>query len=456
MADAVQTLGVAGRPTTPSELLRQISPDQPVLLVGPDAIWESTGVAGCLEAAGWPSVTRVRRRTRVRGSRRSSGCRWCSWRATPRWCGRRSRRSGRSRWPRLSCWPMLRPTDVVALVGAGVDAVVDPATGADEVFARVVALLRRSEHGWGPGVRSLESGGLRVDLWSQECSLDGELLQLSPTEYALLTFLMTHPGQALPTHTIVREVWGWFTSDGKNVLRIFVNRLRRKLHDDFRNPQFIASVRGTGYRFIRNVAEIGDGADPAVERTDVTLLLQSVEQLAVGLLDATTVDAAGAVLLDALDDTGYADGMAVFRLDGNRMQLVGGAQHAAHLDGECRRRRAAEAGVRECAERAHAARWCSSATSGRWPDTSARPRSSSALQGTARACSFPSCAATGFGATSAWCAAHASRSIPRAPRTSAPSARCSCSPLTTWIGNHPSPNVVKTVARVKTRKGSGR
>ena len=140
---------------------------------------------------------------------------------------------------------------------------------------------------------SSQSGGLRVDLWSQECSLDGELLQLSPTEYALLTFLMTHPGQALPTHTIVREVWGWFTSDGKNVLRIFVNRLRRKLHDDFRNPQFIASVRGTGYRFIRNVAEIGDGADPAAERTDVTLLLQSVEQLAVGLLECTSVDAAG-------------------------------------------------------------------------------------------------------------------------------------------------------------------
>jgi len=322
MADAVQALGVAGRPTTPSELLRQISPDQPVLLVGPDAIWESTGVAGCLEAAGWPSVS-------------ASDAERASWLATIQ---------------RVSLvlvagdptvvWPSVEavrpvtmaplvvladpsPTDVVALVGAGVDAVVDPAAGADEVFARVVALLRRSEHGWGPGVRSLESGGLRVDLWSQECSLDGELLQLSPTEYALLTFLMTHPGQALPTHTIVREVWGWFTSDGKNVLRIFVNRLRRKLHDDFRNPQFIASVRGTGYRFIRNVAEIGDGADPAVERTDVTLLLRSIEQLAVGLVDCPTVDTAGAVLLDVLDDTGYADGMAVFRLDGNRMQLVG-------------------------------------------------------------------------------------------------------------------------------------
>ena len=164
---------------------------------------------------------------------------------------------------------------------------------------------------------------------------------------------MTHPGQALPTHTIVREVWGWFTSDGKNVLRIFVNRLRRKLHDDFRNPQFIASVRGTGYRFIRNVAEIGDGADPAVERTDVTLLLQSVEQLAVGLLDATTVDAAGAVLLDALDDTGYADGMAVFRLDGNRMQLVGARNMPPTWMASVEDGVPLEAGVRECAERAH-------------------------------------------------------------------------------------------------------
>ncbi len=322
MADAVQTLGVAGRPTTPSELLRQISPDQPVLLVGPDAIWESTGVAACLEAAGWPSVS-------------ASDAERASWLASiQRVSLVLVAGDATVVWPTVEAVrpvtmaPLVvladaSPTDVVTLVGAGVDAVVDPATGADEVFARVVALLRRSEHGWGPGVRSLESGGLHVDLWSQECSLDGELLQLSPTEYALLTFLMTHPGQALPTHTIVREVWGWFTSDGKNVLRIFVNRLRRKLHDDFRNPQFIASVRGTGYRFIRNVAEIGDGADPSVERTDVTLLLQSVEQLAVGLLGCPTVDAAGAVLLDVLDDTGYADGMAVFRLDGKRMQLVG-------------------------------------------------------------------------------------------------------------------------------------
>jgi DNA-binding response OmpR family regulator len=321
MADAAQTLGVAGRPTTPSELLRQISPDQPVLLVGPSEIWDSTGVAACLDAAGWPSATAFdAERAAWLASIQKVSLVLVAGDSTLVWPTVEAVRP-------VTMAPLVvladvSPTDVVALVGAGVDAVVDPATGADEVFARVVALLRRSEHGWGPGVRYLQSGGLRVDLWSQECSLDGELLQLSPTEYGLLTFFMTHPAQALPTHTIVREVWGWFTSDGKNVLRIFVNRLRRKLHDDFRDPQFIASVRGTGYRFIRNVAGIGDGVDPAAERTDVTLLLQSVEQLAVNLRECASVDAAGDAFLDVLDGTGYADGMALFELDGNRMQLV--------------------------------------------------------------------------------------------------------------------------------------
>jgi DNA-binding response OmpR family regulator len=321
MADKAHAPGVAGRPTTPTELLRQLSPDHPVLLVGPCATWDSTGITACLEAAGWASTT-VEEPDRA------------SWLASIQKVSLVVVAGDAAlMWPTVEAVrpvtmaPLVvladvSPADVVALVGAGVDAVLDPSTEADEVFARVVALLRRSEHGWAPGVRYLVSGRLRVDLSAQECFLDGERLQLSPTEYALLTFLMTHPRQALSTHTIVREVWGWFTSDGKNVLRIFVNRLRKKLGDDFRDPQFIASVRGTGYQFISNVAEMGDAADPLVERTDVAALLQSVERLAVGLHGCTGVDGAAAYFLDVLDDSGYADGMALFRLDGNRMWLI--------------------------------------------------------------------------------------------------------------------------------------
>ena len=145
-----------------------------------------------------------------------------------------------------------------------------------------------------PGVRYLGADGLRIDLWAQECDLHGRPLHLSPTEYALLTFLMTHPQQALPAHTIVRRVWGWLPSDGKNTLRIFVNRLRRKLDDDPREPRYIASVRGTGYRFIGNVSETGDEAETTMERADVALrLLQSIELLATTLAGCDTVEECG-------------------------------------------------------------------------------------------------------------------------------------------------------------------
>ncbi len=345
-------VSVAQRPTTPEELLRPVTPDCPVLLAGPEALWADSGILGWLETAGWSSAVAT-------DPERAS------------WLSSIQKQSlvlvGGSDAEVWSMVEAIRPTTmvplvvlgapkpdaVVTLLGNGVDAVVDPASGLDDVFARVVALLRRSDHGWGPGTRYLHAGALRVDLWSQECFLEDDALQLSPTEYALLTFLMTHPQQALSSSTIVRRVWGWFTADGKNALRIFVNRLRRKLHDDPRAPTYIASVRGTGYRFIRNVTELGDEAEAPASQTDVATLLQSVEDLAVGLHGCADVGTAAELFLDALDATGYADGMAVFRLDSKKMYLVGVPTHGPGVDDERRGWRPPQADVRQRAERAH-------------------------------------------------------------------------------------------------------
>jgi two-component system KDP operon response regulator KdpE len=326
MADTGQ-VSVAQRPTTPDELLRPVTPDRPVLLAGPEALWSDSGILAWLETAGWSAAVAVEPER-------------ASWLASIQ---KQSLVLVGGTDPEV--WSMveaIRPTTmaplvvlgaptpdaVVTLLGQGVDAVVDPASGLDDVFARVVALLRRSDHGWGPGTRYLRAGALRVDLWSQESFLGDEPLQLSPTEYALLTFLMTHPQQALATSTIVRRVWGWYTADGKNALRIFVNRLRRKLHDDPRSPTYIASVRGTGYRFIRNVAELGDEAEAPSSQTDVATLLQSVEDLAVALHGCGDIRTAAELFLDSLDATGYADGMAIFCLDTTMMHLVG-SRHMA-------------------------------------------------------------------------------------------------------------------------------
>jgi DNA-binding response OmpR family regulator len=298
-----------------------------VLLAGPEDLWAESGILAWLEAAGWSSaVAADPERASWLSSIQTQSLVLVGGDDAHVWAMVNAIRP-------VTMAPLVvlgapTPDTVVTLLGNGVDTVVDPASGLDDVFARVVALLRRSDHGWGPGTRYLHAGELRVDLWSQECFLADEPLRLSPTEYALLTFLMTHPQQALSSSTIVRRVWGWFTADGKNALRIFVNRLRRKLHDDPRAPEYIASVRGTGYRFIRNVTELGDAAEGHAEQTDVATLLQSVEDLAIGLHGCADVQTAAGRFLDALDATGYADGMAVFRLDRKKMHLVA-ARHMA-------------------------------------------------------------------------------------------------------------------------------
>ncbi len=311
----------AGRPVTPTELIREVVPDLPVLLAGPAADWDLSGVTAWLEERGW-SWTHAPDAERAR------------WLATIQKVAlvfvtgdEQTVRSIIDATRPVTMAPIVvlaapKPGEVVSLVAIGVDAVVDPAAGCDEVFARVTALLRRSDHGWDPGVRHLRAGGLRVDLWTQECDLDGTTLHFSPTEYALLTFLMTHPLQALPTQTIVRRVWGWFPSDGKNTLRIFINRLRRKLGDDPKQPRYISAIRGVGYKFILGVAALGDDAAVVGERVDVGPLLQSIEGLAVALGHSHDLPEASEQLLEWLEASGYADATALFRVVGEHMELL--------------------------------------------------------------------------------------------------------------------------------------
>lgn len=308
----------------PAALGKDPVPSQPVLLVGPPDGFESAGVSEWLVGHGWASIS----------ASDASRAKWLA-------CIQRISLvivAGDQASVGLFV-EVLRPATtaplvvlasppgqgVVELVSAGVDAVIDPHAGPDEVFARVVALLRRLDQTWEPGVRYLVSGDLEVDLWSQQCERAGRPLHLSPTEYALLTFLMTRPNQALAAQTIVRKVWGWPPTDGRNALRIFVNRLRRKLGDDPHLPRFIESVRGTGYRFVGNVTELGDTPrrqTPVAEGGGAALFLESIEDLAQGLAACESDGDAIGHFLNCLDRTGYAEAMAVFRLDGQLIRLV--------------------------------------------------------------------------------------------------------------------------------------
>jgi len=296
-------------------------PDSPVLLVGAEPWWEANGLSLALEAAGWSWVSAIdTSRARWLASIRRVSLVVVGGDSASRWEVVRDLRS-------VTVAPIVvltdEPIETAALVSAGVDSVLPAADKGDSIFAQLLALLRRSDHRRGTGTRFLHAGELVVDLWTQTSTLRGTDISLSPTEYALLTFLMTRPDVAIPNATIVRRVWEWMPSDGRNALRIIVNRLRRKLEDDPREPTYIASVRGIGYRFVAHVTEVADAAEQNPDHVDVTPLLQSLSTLAGELHDTDTVETAGARLLAVIEAAGLADGIGLFRSDGTIMRLVG-------------------------------------------------------------------------------------------------------------------------------------
>ena len=120
-----------------------------------------------------------------------------------------------------------------------------------ELMARVRAVLRRHEMP-PPTSRapSFRAHDLEVDFAAQEARLHGERLELTPTEYKLLYHLVRNAGHVLQHGTLLAKVWGREYVDEVDYLRVYVRRLRDKLHDDPDQPRYIRTERGLGYRFI--------------------------------------------------------------------------------------------------------------------------------------------------------------------------------------------------------------
>ena len=119
-----------------------------------------------------------------------------------------------------------------------------------EVVGRVQALLRRAERlGAQPLVpRRLTAGRLTVDLGARRVSVDSNEIGLTPREFDLLGYLMSHPGEAFTKEQLMRRVWGWDFGDTSTVT-VHVRRLREKVEADPSDPRLVVTARGAGYRF---------------------------------------------------------------------------------------------------------------------------------------------------------------------------------------------------------------
>lgn len=134
--------------------------------------------------------------------------------------------------------------DRVTGLDAGADDYLVKPFAFPELLARVRALLRRPPLQVGT---TLQVGDLQMDTAKREVSRAGRSVDLSPREYAVLEYLMRHPGQVLTRNQIAEHVWNFDFYNESNVVDVYIGYLRRKIDQDADIP-LIHTIRGVGYR----------------------------------------------------------------------------------------------------------------------------------------------------------------------------------------------------------------
>jgi len=115
----------------------------------------------------------------------------------------------------------------------------------EELVARIRAVLRRAGHGNGHASR-LIFADLELDEDTHEVRRNGTLVELSPTEFKLLRYLMLNPNRVLSKAQILDHVWQYDFGGDANVVETYISYLRKKL--DRTDSPLIHTVRGVGYR----------------------------------------------------------------------------------------------------------------------------------------------------------------------------------------------------------------
>jgi len=136
--------------------------------------------------------------------------------------------------------------DKVSALEAGADDYVSKPFSVSELLARIKAVLRRTT--MDTASETLTSGTLHLDPTSHRVSIDDTPLELSPIEFQLLQFFMTHPERVYSRQQLIDGVWGTSVLVEERTVDVHIRRLRMVLEPSGHN-QLIQTVRGAGYRF---------------------------------------------------------------------------------------------------------------------------------------------------------------------------------------------------------------
>ena len=139
--------------------------------------------------------------------------------------------------------------DTVNGLKIGADDYVTKPFNMGELMARVAALLRRASAKTSAPLSVYEFGSIRVDLRGTEVTRHGKVVNLSAREFELLRFLIEHRGETLSRDVLLRDVWGYGGKVYTRTVDVRIANLRQQLEDDPKEPKFILTVQGLGYKF---------------------------------------------------------------------------------------------------------------------------------------------------------------------------------------------------------------
>jgi two-component system alkaline phosphatase synthesis response regulator PhoP len=139
--------------------------------------------------------------------------------------------------------------DRLAIFKAGADDYLIKPINADELQVRVEALLLRSIRNKKQELSFYEFGGMRVDFGRSSLQRNGATITLSEREARLLRYFIENRGKTISRSALLQRVWGYRQAPLTRTVDVHILRLRHKVERDPREPQFIVTVPGFGYRF---------------------------------------------------------------------------------------------------------------------------------------------------------------------------------------------------------------
>jgi len=140
--------------------------------------------------------------------------------------------------------------DKVQALDLGADDYLTKPFGVDELLARVRVALRHAARPAQGTAAVFMTGELEVDLEHRRVSVGDREVHLTPTEYSLLTALISHPNKVLTDRMLLQQVWGSAWETEAHYIHVYVARLRKKLEVDAQAPRYIVTEPGVGYRLL--------------------------------------------------------------------------------------------------------------------------------------------------------------------------------------------------------------